>query len=419
MSESKEKSKHIGTSYEHHQDGTLYSREWYENSDGQKYGVDGEIIANHTPLLKELCTIDDGFEQTERLIFNVLQNYKLSIDKAVTLKDILGNQPNLCFNLASCRIERSRGAKAKYSEALQMQCENAPHKTIYNHTGYTMVDGERIFLNGEYSVNKDGLTDKHIVELSNQLSRFKFIPDKDPDRYKSLLDLLSNSYPVNKSLMYAGVGYSFLTALNGLLREISLEPRFILYIVAKTGIGKTSAAMFFLNFFGDFNYNTPAPSNFNSTINSNEKLYALTDSTLMLLDDRIPSTTPQIKQRMENMEQAIARGIGDKAGKSRMNADGSLRTTYQARCNLIVTAEEAYNNVGESGTARSIAVDLKQNDIQMNGTGGFKEKYMNRQHLNQCMSEFIQYVICNWEIISEKATNINCTLTQKGAINGH
>lgn len=359
--ENNEKRVKLGGNYEYSSDGTLYYTEGKQDKNGNTY-EETTAIANHTPLLKEQRIIDNGVETTEELVFSAVRDFRRGADIAITLKDVLSQTPNIKFG-AACRIFLGRASKARYSEAMQIQCETAPVSLIYQHTGYTEVDGERIFLNNGHSITKDGLTDKYNVALTGQLENYSFTNKKDSDRYSTLLKLLPSIAP--SQMVYAGLGLSFLTPLNAMLRECGIEPQFILYFTGKTGSRKTTIAKLFLNFFGNFNNGTPPTASFRDTSNAVEKKFALTDSTLVLLDDRIPSTTAKIKAQMESMEQAVARQIGDRSGRARMNADGSLKVTYRPKCNLIITAEESFSNVGESAIARSISVEMKPGDIDL------------------------------------------------------
>ena len=402
----------IGDSYKYSSDGTLYYVEGKEDKNGNRC-EEQTAIANHTPLLKEQRIIDNGIETTEELVFTALRDYHRGADTAITLKDVLSQTPNIKFG-AACRIFLGRGAKSRYSEAMQIQCENAPVTMLYQHTGYTVVDGKRIFLNGGYSVTEDGLTDHYNVVLAGQLENYRFVSGQDPQRFETLLTLLPSVAP--NSLVYAGLGLSFLTPLNALLRDCGIEPCFILYFTGKTGARKTTLAKLFLNFFGGFDNGTAPPASFRDTTNAVEKKFALTDSTLVLLDDRIPSTTPKIKAQMESMEQAVARQIGDRSGRARMNADGTLKATYRPKCNLIITAEESFSNVGESAIARSVSVELKPGDVDL---PSLTEVQKRASHLNQCMSEYIRFVIANWDSISEEVKPLFLELRDKAQSGGH
>lgn len=280
-------------------------QQYYVDESGMQYYIepivkDGEVIgqtetafANRTPLLKEQLIIDNGVEAIQVLVFKVLRNSHMGPDISVTLKEILGPTSTLKFG-AACRIFHGvRGAKARYSDAMQIQCENAPCTTLYQHTGYTFVDGERVFLNGENSVTAEGLTDKYNVAFNGQLANYRFTADRHEERFDTLLNLLPSVAP--QPLIYAGLGLSFLTPLNALLRDEGIEPCFILYFTGKTGTRKTAMAKLFLNFFGTFDNGTPSPAGFRDTLNSVEK--SLPSQNQRLSYWMIESLPPQKRSR--------------------------------------------------------------------------------------------------------------------------
>lgn len=414
MSETKEKKHFIGDHYYYTDNGTLYYCEPIIK-DGETVGTTETAIANHTPILKEQRVIDNGIETNEELVFNVLRDFHRGIDTAVTLKEILGQTPQAKFG-AACRIFLGRGAKSRYSEAMQIQCENAPCSTLYQHTGYTVIDGERVFLNGGNSVTAEGMTDKYNVVFGGQqtgLSNYGFTEERNTERYNTLLKLLPGT--TTPEVLFPSYGLVFLTPLNAVLRELGIEPRFILYFTGKTGSGKSSWAALMLNFFGRFAY-TEKTLHFRDTVNAIEKVFALTDSTLVLLDDRIPSTTAKVRVQMESIEQAVARQIGDRSGRARMNADGSLKAVYRPKCNVIITAEDSFSNVGESAIARSISVSLKPGIIDIDALIGV---YKNASHLNECMGDYIQYILKNWDNLQEKLKPMFYEFREKAQNNGH
>lgn len=413
MAENHKRYLDIGEQYYVSADGTLYFVEPIIK-DKKVIGQSETALANHAPILKEQRVIDNGIEISEELVFNVRRNFKMGADISVTLKEILGPTPTLRFG-AACRIFPGvRGAKARYADAMQIQCENAPCSTLYQHTGYAIIDGKRVFLNGEYSVTAEGLTDKYNVAFSGQLSNYGFTADRHKERFDTLLKLLPSV--ALQPLIYVGLGLSFLTPLNALLRDEGIEPCFILYFTGKTGTRKTKMAKLFLNFFGAFDNGTPSPAGFRDTPNSVEKKFALTESTLVLLDDRIPSTTAKVKAQMEAMEQAVARQIGDRSGRARMNADGTLKPTYRPNCNLIITAEESFNNVGESAIARSISVEMKPGDVELSALTEAQQK---ASHLNECMGDYIQYIIQHWTALTEQLKPLFLELRTKAQSGGH
>ena len=404
----------IGACYESKPDGTMVRKEPILSKDTREVvGVEETAIANHTPILKEDRIVDNGIEQVEELSFEVRRAGRTWGTFQVTLKDILSQTPNIKFG-AACRIFPIRGAKSWYSEAMQIQCENALCTTLYKHTGYAIVDGERVFLNGGYSVTANGLTDKYSVQMDGKLERYSFSNEKHSSRYNTLLVDLPKVAP--KLLIYTALAYSFLTPLNAMLQEIGYEPRFILYFIGRTGSRKSTLANLFLSFFGTFRETESAPISFKDTINAAEQAMGVLNSTLTLLDDRIPSINKIINDQQERMEQSVLRAVGDRAGKARMFANGSLRPVFRPVCNLIITAEQAYSNVGESAIARSVSCELKPGDVDLSALTVVQQK---ANELNECMSEYIQYVLANWDNIAEKIKPMFLSLRDKAQTGGH
>lgn len=400
--------------YESKPDGTRVHKKPIFSKDKQEVVCEEEVpFANHTAIVKSIRVIDNGVEKTEEILVEILRAGRMWGEIPITLKDILSATPNIKFG-AACRIFPVRGAKNWYSDAIQIQCENATRTTVYQHTGYAMIDGQRVFLNGNNSVTAEGLTDEYSVQMEGKLDRYGFTAERHDSRYETLLVDLPKVAP--KSFIYTALAYSFLTPLNAMLQEIGFEPRFILYFVGKTGSRKTTMANLFLSFFGTFRETESAPISFKDTLNAAEKAMGLLNSTLTLLDDRIPSTTKGVKDKMESMEQNSLRAIGDRAGRARMNADGSLRAVYRPVCGLIITAEEAFNNVGESAIARSISCELRPGDVKLPELTAVQQR---ASELNECMSEYIQYVIVNWDTIAEKLKPLFLELRDKAQTGGH
>lgn len=140
----------IGDNYESKADGTLVYKEPLKSKDtGEVVGIEEVPLANHTPILQKQRIVDNGIEPVETLVFNVRRAGRMWGDVSVTLKEILSQTPNIKFG-AACRLFVGRGIKARYSEAMQIQCENAPLETLYgikskssdfSNAAKTLVDG--------------------------------------------------------------------------------------------------------------------------------------------------------------------------------------------------------------------------------------------------------------------------------------
>lgn len=388
------------TAYKHDNNfQTIYQRPIYKKDSDEIIGVEEIPISNSWVEVSKIRCVDNGIESNEFIAVIVKRKNFTSKEILITLKDLLGQNPTLKLGPAT-RIYLGKGFTSYFREAIQMQCETAPYEVTHRHLGWINDNGKMVFLNRGLSVTEKGLVDKYIVDMGsdeayNDFKHYGFVNTKHDSRYKTLLEELPKM--ACKSLIYAGLGYTFLTPLNKLLQGLGCEPQFILYVAGKTGVYKSSISKVFLSFFGHWSWSDNAPMRFKDTPNDIEMKMALVDSGLVLLDDRIPSTTKSIKDQMERVEQNVFRGIGDRAGRGRLGADGTPRPTYRPVCNLIVTSEEVYSNVGESAVARAITCALKNGDVDFEALKKVQDK---EDELNECMAEYIQYVIVNWDRLS-------------------
>lgn len=393
MTVENEKKTYIGDRYYYDQNGKLYYETTIrDKKTNEPKRVEPTLISNHTPVLMELCLIVDGVNpEIEQYTIKPFKDGKYGRKITVTRKEIDNKTAHIKLD-ASYIIEMGRGCKSHYYRVIEMQGTKVNQTIVYKRTGYKIIDDKRVFLNGDNSITVDGMTDKYKVILDDKLARYRFTAEKHEDRFRTLLELLPKVAP--EDVIFTGLAFSFLTALNGLLREIDIEPRFVLYFAGKTSSRKSTMADLFLNFFGTFPSGITPPASYTDTLNSIGQKLAITDSTLLLLDDRAPSTDAKTKTQMENVEQIVLRWIGERTGRSRLDAESNAKTTHIPKCNVITTAEESFLNVGESAIARAISVEIKNGDVNMDKLTEVQDKAL---HLNECMADYIQYVLQNWD----------------------
>lgn len=395
-------------------DGILKWVECKQGADGSPF-TDSTPIANFTPVLVERRAVHTGFDTVEELVFNAFRAGRYSGEVILTKADITGLRPDLKFP-ADCRYYSGKGNREWLIEFMLKECEDKPLVDIYEHTGYIVKDGERVFVNGLNSITCKGFTKDYIVRLPEDLAGYRFleIQDSESEIFNTLLIRYPAAVPAH--LYYTLVSMAFLSPLNTILGEVGHTPRFIPAIIGRTGSFKTTIANLNLNFFGVFSYNDRAPISFDDTENAVGIKLSLLDGVLASLDDRLPPTTQDIKRKTEKIEQAAARMIGDRRGRGRVTSDIKLRDSFIAKGNLATTAEEMYSNTGESGVARYISIEIKQGDISV-------EKLVEVQnrayHLNNAMSLYIQWVLQNWEDITSHIKGQFIDLRNKAQSGGH
>ena len=74
-----------------------------------------------------------------------------------------------------------------------------------------------------------------------------------------------------------------------------------------------------------------------------------------------------------------------------------------AKSNLIVTAEEAFVNIGSSSIARSVSVELQPDTVNFNALQNLQD---NPEHFNKVMQLYIQWVINHYDGILSASDNL-------------
>ncbi len=143
-----------------------------------------------------------------------------------------------------------------------------------------------------------------------------------------------------------------------------------------------------LSHFGNFTEKA-LPGSFKDTANALEKRGFLLKDTLTVIDDYHPALQKNQAARMETTVQEITRAYGDRTGRARMNSDTSLRKTFIPRGNLIITGEDV-PNIGQSGTARHLMLEVKQGDIDMDLLTDLQAA---KDKLNLAMRGYIEWLI--------------------------
>jgi hypothetical protein len=129
-----------------------------------------------------------------------------------------------------------------------------------------------------------------------------------------------------------------------------------LFLLGASGGLKTSFTALLQAHFGAAFNDRQLPGAWTSTGNQLEKSAFLAKDVVFTIDDFVPGESPQETARARANADRVLRAIGNHAGRGRMNADGSLRTTYVPRGAVISSGEEL--PVGHSLGARFLVVDV-------------------------------------------------------------
>ncbi len=346
-------------------------------------------VADFLPIPVEVIVYDDDNDQPPyyRIIGCRYTHNKLS--------GILKVKKFKASDLYGCKWARNKwGVKASiYSHAdklidimAKIVDYTAVIKTVYNHTGWLQIDNKWCYLHGGGVIGTNANID---VDLPGNLTRYR-LPDTVGDK-DARGDAIHNLFAIaDKHIILPIIALVFLTPLNQLLLNAGCEPTFVLYYVGLTQSRKSTLAALMLSFFGKFD-RTKLPANFRDTINALEPKCGALDDTLLVVDDYHPSSTSD-RRKMDNNMQTISRMYGDRCAKDRMGSNTSLRAGNIPHGNVVVTGEDIAD-VGQSGLARNLIIDVPSGSIPVSDALNATQAYAADGTLAAIMRDYIEWLL--------------------------
>lgn len=346
----------------------------------RKSGPEWIKVCNFVPYLCREITLDDGLGTKSRISLRGFH------ESGRELPEIELDASELAaFNWLpdqwgmDCILEIGRNVKDVVRYAIQTTAQQAEHQTVYTVTGWRKINGQWVFLlpgDAEYSVNLPGkLHGYHMGEAASELDL-------------SILARLLTAGPVIEGILFPLLALVFLSPLNHFLKLAGCEPKFVLFLIGRTGTRKSTLAALMLSFFGSFTA-SDLPMSFQDTANSiSYNSFALKD-VLTCIDDFHPATRYE-EQKQTATAQTILRVYGDRAAKGRLRSDCSPMEARPPQGNAIVTAEFP-PDIGESGTARYLALELKPQDVDLDVLSYFQNQAAEGV-LARCMRSYLEWL---------------------------
>jgi hypothetical protein len=133
-----------------------------------------------------------------------------------------------------------------------------------------------------------------------------------------------------------------------------------LWIAGESGVFKSELATLAQAHYDTFT-RTSLPGSFAATANALERLLFAAKDALVVVDDYYPATSVNEANHLSQFMSRLLRGVGNRKGRQRMNADTQLRPELPPRCLPMVTAER--NPEGHSNSVRAFAIPIGKGDV--------------------------------------------------------
>jgi hypothetical protein len=225
------------------------------------------------------------------------------------------------------------GVKDHLRVAIQMLSGNVPRRTIYGHTGWRLIHGEWVFLHGGGAIGRDGRVSGIEVSLPDSINSV-VLPD--PVVGKELVVAIRASM---KMLDIAPLRVT-LPVFASIWRAPLGPCDFSIYVAGGTGLGKSETAVLAQQHFGPKLDARNIPGSWSSTGNALEALSFVAKDIVLVVDDFAPGGSHHDVQKTHREADRLLRAQGNRAGRSRLKADATLRPAKYPRGIIISTGED-------------------------------------------------------------------------------
>ncbi|MFC1609975.1 hypothetical protein ACFL6C_03375 [Myxococcota bacterium] len=313
---------------------------------------DARIVAEETH--------DDGVEQTTHFtIEGLLCNGRRSTTKVAAARfnnlawitEAWGNQAVAYAGF---------GTKDHLRTAIQLLSRDVPRRTVFTHMGWRKIDGQRLYLHAEGAIGPNGPVSGINVSLGDGRLNDYSLPE--PPSGEELRKAVRASLAVLE-LAPPSVTYPLLAATHRAPLGEVLPVDLSVFLAGPTGVQKTELTALAQAHFGAAFNGKNLPGNWNSTSNTLEKQAFLAQHGLFTVDDFSPSGTVYDAQRLHREADRLLRGQGNRAGRGRMRADGTLRPEYFPRGLIMSSGEDMPR--GHSLRARCLFLELSKGDVDL------------------------------------------------------
>jgi hypothetical protein len=266
--------------------------------------------------------------------------------------------------------------------AVQLLSGEVPERHVYTHTGWRQSSEEWVYLHGGGALGAGGPAAGFEVALPDALSGLAL---PGPPGGGELIEA------IRASLSVADIAPDPISCplLGAAYRAVFGDVDFALHLAGPTGAGKSELAALVQRHFGPGLDARHLPGSWSSTANALELLAFSAKDALLVVDDFAPGGQSGDVERAHRDADRVLRAQGNRAGRLRMRADGTLRAARPPRGLILSTGEDIPR--GQSIRARMLACELGPDDLRWAAlTASQKDAAEGR--LAQALSGFVCWI---------------------------
>lgn len=310
-------------------------------------------LTDFSCVIRRKVVEDDGIERRQRYELLVQQGERIA-ETTIAATEFEGlrwirNVADLDLYVAAGMAVRDH-ARA----AIDLASKGAARATVYTHLGWRQFRDRWCYLHAGGAIGAEGAVDGIEVQVSSELARFELsLPTVEAEQaaVRRSLDLLELAPEVVMVPLLAAVYRPPLGYVDNSL-----------YVVGRTGVGKSELTALAQQHYGAGLDREHLPGSWGSTANAlRAQLFAAKDA-LLVVDDYAPGGGRVERENWERKAAELLRAQGNASGRGRADTGGGLRPVKPPRGLLLTSGEDIPS--GHSVRARAVIVEVGRDDVR-------------------------------------------------------
>jgi hypothetical protein len=244
--------------------------------------------------------------------------------------------------------------------AIQLLSGEVPERKVYSHTGWREIGGEWAYLHAGGAVGPMGPLMG--VEVAMGDGRLGDLVLPDPPEGADLRQAIEISLRFLE-LAPPELAYPLLAAVYRAPLGEAAPVDFSVHVAGPTGAHKTEITAMAQAHYGPAFTGRNLPGNWESTDNSLEKQAFVLKDAVFTVDDFAPTGTAGDISKLHGRADRLLRAQGNRSGRGRMWADGTLRPQYHPRGLVVSSGEDTPR--GQSLRARMLVLEASPGDADL------------------------------------------------------